>query len=61
MPQAAPMHAGLTITEVRQRFTHAGWHLLSAGPTSAHTLGIGVRRAGDRFESWCYQLRRRPS
>jgi SAM-dependent methyltransferase len=57
-PKAAPMHAGLTLDEVRQRFSHAGWQLLRAERTSAEALGIGVRRADDRFELWCYQLQR---
>ncbi|MFC4111071.1 class I SAM-dependent methyltransferase [Nonomuraea zeae] len=60
-PKAAPMHAGLTIEEVWQRFSPAGWQLLSAERTSAETLGMRVRRADDRFELWCYQLQRRPS
>ncbi|MDP4510051.1 class I SAM-dependent methyltransferase [Nonomuraea turcica] len=57
-PKAAPMRADLTVEEVRQRFSHAGWELLSAERASAEALGIGVRRADDRFELWCYQLQR---
>ncbi|MFF4616188.1 hypothetical protein [Nonomuraea jabiensis] len=55
-PKAAPMHARLTVEEVRQRFSHAGWHLLSAERISAERLGMRVRRADARFELWCYQL-----
>ena len=33
-PKAAPMHAGITVDEVRQRFGEAGWRLLSAGPAT---------------------------
>ncbi|GAA3561254.1 hypothetical protein GCM10022419_047380 [Nonomuraea rosea] len=57
-PKAAPMHPGLTLDEVRQRFTPAGWQLLGAERTSAEALGIGVRRADGRFELWRYQLQR---
>lgn len=57
-PKAAPMHADLTVDEVRQRFGPAGWQLVTAARASADTLGITVRRAGDRFELWHYHLRR---
>ncbi|HEX4815382.1 MAG TPA: methyltransferase domain-containing protein [Nonomuraea sp.] len=60
-PKAAPMRARLTVEEVRHRFSHAGWHLLSAERISAETLGMRVRRADARFELWCYQLQRPPS
>ena len=33
-PKAAPMHAGITVDEVRQRFGEAGWRLRSAGPAT---------------------------
>lgn len=56
-PKAAPMHAGLTVEEVRHRFSPAGWELLTAERASAEALGIGVPRADDRFELWHYQLR----
>jgi SAM-dependent methyltransferase len=59
-PKAAPMHAGLTVEEVRQRFRPAGWQLLSAERISAQTLGIVVRRSDARFELWCYHLQRLP-
>jgi SAM-dependent methyltransferase len=59
-PKAAPMHAGLSVEEVRQRFSQAGWQLLRAEGTSAETLGMRVPRADDRFELWCYQLQRQP-
>jgi hypothetical protein len=49
---------GLTIDEVRQRFSSAGWELLDAERASADTR---VRRADERFELWRYQLRRLPS
>jgi SAM-dependent methyltransferase len=57
-PKAAPMHAGVTVDEVRRRFSHASWRLVDSGRASAGTVGIGVRRADDRFELWRYQLQR---
>jgi SAM-dependent methyltransferase len=57
-PKAAPMHAGVTADEIQQRFTGTGWELVDSGRASAQTLGIGVRRADDRFELWRYQLQR---
>lgn len=57
-PKAAPMHAGLTVDEVRQRFGPAGWQLITAAQAPADALGIAVRRADDRFELWHYHLRR---
>jgi SAM-dependent methyltransferase len=57
-PRTAPMHAGVTLEEIRHRFDPAGWRLLSAERASAATLGIGVRRAEARFELWHYHLQR---
>ena len=58
-PKAAPMHAGVTTDEVQQRFSSAGWKLVSAQRTSADTIGVAARRAADRFEIWRYELQRR--
>jgi predicted O-methyltransferase YrrM len=58
-PKAAPMHAGMTVDEVKQRFGSAGWELVDAEPTSITPTAI--RRADDLFELWCYQLRRTSS
>jgi SAM-dependent methyltransferase len=55
-PKAAPLHAGLTADEVRQRFCPAGWDLVSAERSSAETPV--VPGAADRFELWRYYLRR---
>ena len=44
-PKAAPMHAGVTVDEVRQRFSQAGWELVNAERASADTLD---RRAPSR-------------
>jgi SAM-dependent methyltransferase len=58
-PRAAPMHAGMTADEVAQRFNRAGWQLVNAEPTSVETKS--APRADERFELWCYQLRRAPA
>lgn len=55
-PKAAPMHAGMTVDEVRQRFSGAGWELINAEPSTVKPMVI--RRADDLFELWRYQLRR---
>lgn len=57
-PKAAPIHAGITVDEVRQRFSEAGWRLVSAEPTSADPEMAVARRAANHFELWCYQLKR---
>lgn len=57
-PKAAPIHAGLTVDEVRQRFGPAGWQLVSAGRTSAESISIRAHNAANRFELWRYQLQR---
>lgn len=57
-PRAAPMHAGLTPNEVEQRFTPAGWKLVSADRSSAESIRTAVDRADERFELWRYRLHR---
>ncbi len=57
-PKAAPMHAGMTLDEVRQRFSQAGWRVVRAESTSADPEIAVARRAADHFELWCYQLTR---
>jgi SAM-dependent methyltransferase len=52
----APMHAGITADEVPQRFSGADWQLVSAERAPAEALHLP--RAADRFELWCYRLRR---
>jgi SAM-dependent methyltransferase len=58
-PKAAPMHAGITDDEVRQRFTPE-WEIISVRPAEADSLGVGKRRADRRFDLRCYQLHRSP-
>jgi SAM-dependent methyltransferase len=55
-PKAAPMHAGMTVDEVEQRFSGAGWELVNAEPSSVRS--VAIRRADDLFELWLYRLRR---
>lgn len=55
-PKAAPMHAGLTVEEVRQRFAPVGWQLVSADHIPAETINIQARQAANRFDLWRYQL-----
>jgi hypothetical protein len=52
----------MTVDEVRQRFTDAGWELVNPERTSVEEMvERRVGRAVDRFELWCYQLRRTSS
>lgn len=57
-PKMAPMHAGISAEEIQQRFCPAGWDLDHADQVPAAELGIGVRRADQRFEVWRFQLHR---
>ncbi|WP_276328002.1 class I SAM-dependent methyltransferase [Mycobacterium lacus] len=58
-PKAAPLHAGMTADEVRQRFSTAGWELVEA--ERSHIKPVMAPRADDLFELWRYQLRRTAS
>jgi SAM-dependent methyltransferase len=55
-PKAAPMRAGVTVDEVRQRFGEAGWRIVTAERTSVEATGAAVGRAAERFELWRYRL-----
>jgi SAM-dependent methyltransferase len=55
-PKAAPMHAGMTVDEVKQRFSGAGWELVNAERSTVKP--IAIPRADGLFELWSYQLRR---
>lgn len=57
-PKAAPMHAGLTVDEVQQRFGRAGWRLVDAGRIPPEMISARARRTSDSFELWRYQLHR---
>lgn len=53
-PRLAPMRAGLTAGEVRERFGGT-WQLVSADPVGPDAVEIGGR---DLYEVWRYRLRR---
>lgn len=55
-PKAAPMHAGVSTEEVRDRFHAAGWKLDHADHVAATDLGIGVPRSDKMFELWRFRL-----
>jgi SAM-dependent methyltransferase len=58
-PRFMPVHAGITVDEVRQRFCGAGWELVDASQRSVPETRA-PRRLRDSFEFWTYQLRRIP-
>jgi SAM-dependent methyltransferase len=58
-PRLAPMQAGLTHEEVRERFADHRWELVSAGPVGAGEIRAVGRRVDASFEVWRYRLRRR--
>jgi hypothetical protein len=45
----APVHAGMTVDEVRKRFTGAGWELFNAERTSVEKMA--ERRVGSSIDS----------
>lgn len=60
-PKLAPMRAGLTPEEVRDRFGTAGWQVVTADAVPAGTLRVTAGRAAERFVLWRYQLRYSPA
>jgi SAM-dependent methyltransferase len=59
-PRLAPMRAGLTTEEVRERFDGRRWELLGAERKSTDPVVVAGRRADELFEFWGYRLRRLP-
>jgi len=57
-PRLAPMHAGLTPDEIRERFEHRGWQVVNAQRVSADAIEVSGRRVDEQFELWCCRLRR---
>jgi SAM-dependent methyltransferase len=55
-PRFAPIHAGVTAADVRERFSGAGWELVSAEPVSADAIVVAGRRADQQFELWRFRL-----
>lgn len=60
-PPRAPMHAGVTVDEVRDRFGRHGWQLIDAGRASIETLRVRGRPTDERFELWRFRLQHAPS
>jgi SAM-dependent methyltransferase len=59
-PRMAPMQAGLTAEEVRQRFPERGWEVITAEPVGADEIETVAGRVNTAsFEAWRYRLRRR--
>jgi SAM-dependent methyltransferase len=57
-PRAAPMHAGVTLEEVRARFASHGWQVLDAGQAPARAIGVRGQPVDQRFELWRFRLQR---
>jgi len=58
----APVHAGMTVDQVRQRFSGARREGVNAERTSDEAMAQWrVGRVVDRFELWCYQRPRTSS
>jgi SAM-dependent methyltransferase len=56
-PRLAPMPAGISLDEVRQRFSR-DWEIVGAERGSAAVLQLARRPADRSFELWRFQLRR---
>jgi SAM-dependent methyltransferase len=59
-PRAAPMHAGVTADEVRDRFGRHGWHLIDAGRAAVNALRVRGQPVDERFELWRFRLQHAP-
>jgi SAM-dependent methyltransferase len=57
-PRLAPIQAGVSLDEVRERFS-AQWEIVSADRTSAAAIRVARSRVDRSFELWRFQLRRR--
>jgi SAM-dependent methyltransferase len=56
-PRLAPMPAGISLDEVRERFSR-DWEIVKAERTSATAIQVARRRVDRDFELWRFQLRR---
>jgi SAM-dependent methyltransferase len=56
-PRLAPMQAGISLGEVRERFS-GDWEIVSAEPTTAAAIQVARTRADRSFELWRFVLRR---
>lgn len=57
-PRLAPMHAGISLDEVRERFSRT-WEIVKAEQTSATAIQVARTRADQSFELWRFLLARR--
>jgi SAM-dependent methyltransferase len=57
-PRLAPMPAGISLDEVRERFA-GDWEIVSAEQTSAAAIHVARTRADRSFELWRFRLRRK--
>jgi hypothetical protein len=57
-PRLAPIQAGVSLLEVRERFS-AHWEIVSAEQTSAAAIRVARTRVDRSFELWRFRLRRR--
>ena len=58
-PRLAPMRAGISLDEVRERFAER-WEIVTAEQTSAAAIEVARTRVDRSFELWRFRLRRRP-
>jgi SAM-dependent methyltransferase len=56
-PRLAPMQAGISLGEVRERFSR-DWEIVSAEQTTAAAIQVARTRADQSFELWRFVLRR---
>jgi SAM-dependent methyltransferase len=56
-PRLAPIQAGISLEEVRERFSR-DWDIVSAEQTSAAAIQVARKRADRAFELWRFRLRR---
>jgi SAM-dependent methyltransferase len=59
-PRLAPMRAGVSTEEVRERFDRRRWELVGAERKSTDPIEVAGTRADELFELWAYRLRRLP-
>ena len=58
-PRLAPMQAGISLGEVRERFSR-DWEIVSAEQTTAAAIQVARTRVDRSFELWRFVLRRLP-
>jgi SAM-dependent methyltransferase len=57
-PRLAPIQAGISLDEVRERFSHE-WEIVIAEQTSAAAIQVARTRVDQSFQLWRFVLRRR--